>query len=470
LLQPATAQELYVDSCNTALLPADVCCELGDCDSDGSNRKFTVSKGSCNSGDEVCYAVGSQDGSAVIGENSCNGDNACTNAGLEGDIIIGNNSCEGFAACANLGSYSLARVGNGSCKCDDCCGCLKHEAGVYIPDNSCNELETGSNGDQCCKDASTTGSLDTTTAPAFGDAIKDYTLPAPDCSITADRNVKCDFTGIAPATGTLALSITGYTECTGAATRSADISLPVATAIAAGGEHSVTIELTTATLDLTAESSEAFEFCLLTSLQDDSGKEVIYQGQKITATFTVDLDFEVTGGIASEEYNGFEEKAVDKTYGVTAFQCDINRNEITTSPALAIGTTLFICLDSTDANTVIQTVETLVVSKTGVTPSNVLNANTELQGEGTIAVTIGTRPYVEFFEDTTTNLEISGTVTLADGVGRRHLARILQSELLEEFELQVELEAVEDIESSANSAAFGTAAIALLGATIVAIM
>eukprot|EP00526_Cylindrotheca_closterium_P010581 CAMPEP_0113605058 /NCGR_PEP_ID=MMETSP0017_2-20120614/2123_1 /TAXON_ID=2856 /ORGANISM="Cylindrotheca closterium" /LENGTH=402 /DNA_ID=CAMNT_0000513519 /DNA_START=431 /DNA_END=1638 /DNA_ORIENTATION=+ /assembly_acc=CAM_ASM_000147 len=350
-------------------------------------------------------------------------------------------------------------------------GALEDQLEVYIPDNSCNELETGSNGDQCCKDASTTGSLDTTTAPAFGDAIKDYTLPAPDCSITADRNVKCDFTGIAPATGTLALSITGYTDCTGAAARSTDISLPTgaATANAAGGLHSVTIDLTTATLDLTAASSEEFKFCLLTSLKDGTGNEVIYQGQKITATFTVDLDFEVTGGIASEEYNGFEEKAVDKTYGVTAFQCDINRNEITTSPALAIGTTLFICLDSTDANTVIASVATLEASKTGLT-SNVLNGNTEKQGEGTGAVTIGTRPYVEFFKDATP-LQISGTVTLADSGGRRHLARILQSELSEEFELQVELEAVEEIdESSANSSTAATAAVALLGAIIVAIM
>jgi len=327
---------------------------------------------------------------------------------------------------------------------------------------------------------SATAQITTTTPPSpsptnappplpFGQNIKTYTLLAPVCSTTAEDNVKCDFTGIAPATGNLAFSVTAYTDCTGAAEVGVSLSTGATTATAVDGAHSVTIDIATTT-DLTVESSEEFKFCLLTSLKDDNGQEMFYQGQKISATFNTDGNF-AFGSIDSVQFDGISGVAdnIDKTFGVSAKRCDIDRNEIT-SPALAIGTTLFICLDSTDANTVIQTVETLVVSKTGVTPSNVLNANTELQGEGTIAVTIGTRPYVEFFEDTTTNLEISGTVTLADGVGRRHLARILQSELLEEFELQVELEAVEDIESSANSAAFGTAAIALLGATIVAIM
>mmetsp|Transcript_15377 Transcript_15377/g.37847 ORF Transcript_15377/g.37847 Transcript_15377/m.37847 type:complete len:200 (+) Transcript_15377:1700-2299(+) len=199
---------------------------------------------------------------------------------------------------------------------------------------------------------------------------------------------------------------------------------------------------------------------------------MLYQGQKIKATFTADGGFTVSG-ITSVEFDGIN-AAVDedsKTFGISAKRCDVNRNALTSPPALAVGTTLFICIDSTDVNAVIKSVDTFGATKTsGGALTNLLTGNTEVKGEGTDAVTIGTRPFVQFFADTTP-LEIRGTVTLEvtdNGVTRRHLVRILQTGLSEEFELEVELEAVE--ESSANSAAFSTAAVALSGGIIAAIM
>jgi len=308
-----------------------------------------------------------------------------------------------------------------------------------------------------------------TNAPQTTINLQDYTLPAPVCTINGDDNVQCDCTGIVPAAGNLDYSITGFADCTGTAARSAEISLPVATATAASGAHSVTIDLNT-NFDLAHGASQVFEFCLLTNLKDGNNKEMIYQGQRIKATFQGNGGFTVSD-IASGAFNGLNNVVVDKTFAITARRCDINRNTIT-SPALAIGVSLFICVDSTDANTVVKSVDTFGATKTsGATPTDLLTGNTEVRVEGTGAVTIGTRPFVEFFV-TSAPLQISGTVTLAvkdtNGRVRRHLARILLSGLSEEFGLQVELEAVE--ESSANSAAFGTAAIALLGATIVAIM
>mmetsp|Transcript_15388 Transcript_15388/g.37886 ORF Transcript_15388/g.37886 Transcript_15388/m.37886 type:complete len:199 (+) Transcript_15388:1229-1825(+) len=198
---------------------------------------------------------------------------------------------------------------------------------------------------------------------------------------------------------------------------------------------------------------------------------MLYQGQKIKATFTADGGFTVSG-ITSVEFDGIN-AAVDedsKTFGISAKRCDVNRNALTSPPALAVGTTLFICIDSTDANAVIKSVNTFGAEKNGVALTDLLTGNTEVKGEGTDAVTIGTRPFVQFFDDTTP-LEIRGTVTLEvtdNGATRRHLVRVLQTGLSEEFELEVELEAVED--SSANSAAFSTAAVALLGAIVVATM
>jgi len=161
---------------------------------------------------------------------------------------------------------------------------------------------------------------------------------------------------------------------------------------------------------------------------------------------------------------------------------DVNRNEIITSGALKIGETLFICIDSADDSATITSVDSFGATKTtGATPTDLLNGNTEVLGEGSAAVTIGTRPFASFFQDTVP-LEVVGTVTLQvanNGPVRRRMVRILQSsgqagELkqngqAEEFEVKVEVEINE--ESSAPSA-FGssTGAVALLGAVAVAVM
>ncbi|CAJ1950120.1 unnamed protein product [Cylindrotheca closterium] len=384
--------------------------------------------------------------------------------------------------CTHLGNRErLARIGHNSCNCDNCCRCLRiDQEEVYIPDNSCNELETDSNTPQCCSGENTKGSFDTTTpttvtptppsnaaggsggdsGPTFN--LQDYTVPAPVCAITGDDNVQCDFTGIVPATGKLAYSITDFETCEGDAARATDISIAgTATTTATAGADTVTIDLTTS-FSLADGASENFVFCLLTSLSDKNGNEMFYQGQKIVATFAANGAFTVSN-IASEKFEGINDQINnnEKTFGVTATRCDVDRTPITGS-ALAVGTTLFICIDSTDNSTVISSVDSFGAKKgTNVSVTDLLLGNTEIQGLGTAAVIIGTRPFARFFADTTA-LDISGSVTLDvtdNGTTRRRLlARILQSGETDEFELQVELEAVE--ESSATGSGVGTAAVA----------
>ncbi|CAJ1954168.1 unnamed protein product [Cylindrotheca closterium] len=300
------------------------------------------------------------------------------------------------------------------------------------------------------------------TPTAFGQII-DYSLAAPTCAITADDNVQCDFASILPLTGNLAFSITGYGDCTGTATRDLEMSLSAATATAVAGASTVSVDLNTG-FTIADGASEAFEFCLLTSLKDGSGNEMFYQGQKISATFTADGGFTVAG-ITSEQFDGISGTiATDtKTFGVTATRCDGHDTRVPIStPALALGTTLFICLDTDDDSVVIQSVDTFLGSKTNVASTNLLSGNTEVLGANSAAATVGTRPFSTFFADTDT-IDIAGTVTLvvtSNNLRRRHLARILQTGA-DEFDVRVEVEPIE--ESSAPSS-FSVASFAFLGA------
>lgn len=299
------------------------------------------------------------------------------------------------------------------------------------------------------------------TPTAFG-ALQDYALPAPTCTITTDDEVQCDFASIVPATGALAYSITSYADCTGTAARTAEMTLSATTGTAAAGLSTVSVDLDTS-FTMVDGATEVFEFCLLTSLEDGSGNEMYYQGQKISATFTADGGFTVSG-IASDQFDGVS-GTVDtntKTFAITATRCDGHVSRAPTSTALTLGTTLFICLDSDDDSAVIQSVDTFLGSKTNVASTDLLTGNTEVLGLATAAATVGTRPFSAFFTDADT-MDIVGTVTLVvtnNNLRRRHLARILQTGS-DEFEVQVEMNPVE--ESSAAST-YSVASIAFLGA------
>ena len=295
--------------------------------------------------------------------------------------------------------------------------------------------------------------------------LVDYNVPAPTCSITADDNVLCDFSSIQPLTGNLAYSITGFGDCTGTATRDTEMSLSAATAVAVGGATSVTIDLNTA-FDMADGASEAFEFCLLTSLKDGSDREMFYQGQKISATFTADGGFTVSG-ITSTQFDGVS-GVVDtnqKTFTISAYQCDETRAAAST--ALSLGTTLFICIDSDDDAATILSVDTFSGFKSTLASTDLLSGNTEVQGAGSAAVTIGTRPFASFFADANP-MTIEGTVTLQISNNRvRRYLRILQSENEREFEVQIAMESAAQPDSSAPAYA---SALALLGSTLAAAM
>ena len=108
--------------------------------------------------------------------------------------------------------------------------------------------------------------------------------------------------------------------------------------------------------------------------------------------------------VETAEFNGIsgDVDTSTKTFGVTAFRCNpVDRS--TATGALAIGKILVICIDSGDENVRITAVNEFTGRKTGDnTPTSLKPdvANTEILGEGTSQLTIGTRPFAKFFVST----------------------------------------------------------------------
>mmetsp|Transcript_36520 Transcript_36520/g.88509 ORF Transcript_36520/g.88509 Transcript_36520/m.88509 type:complete len:336 (+) Transcript_36520:290-1297(+) len=277
--------------------------------------------------------------------------------------------------------------------------------------------------------------------------LQDYIITAPTCSITNDLNVQCDFSNIEPLDGNIASFITGFDNCQGTATRDSELSLSAASGIAVNGAYSVIIDVNT-NFNLANGDSETYTFCLMTHLRDANDNLMIYQGQKISTTFTANTEFTVSN-LDTQVFDGVgsDVDSDSKIFTITARRCDLSRNEITT-PAVAIGDSLFICIDTESPNVVIAAVNGFFGSKTNVPQTDLLLGNTEILGVGTNAITIGTRPFVKFFEDTSP-LEIFGTVTLDiannvfvnNGVRSRQLARTLQTNGKNKFDVEVEVEA-----------------------------
>ncbi|CAJ1954174.1 unnamed protein product [Cylindrotheca closterium] len=285
--------------------------------------------------------------------------------------------------------------------------------------------------------------------------LQDYILNAPACSISQeDLNVHCDFSNIEPLDGNIAHFITGFDNCQGSAARDSELSLSAATGTAVSGGYSVIVDINT-DFNLTNGESETFTFCLLTHLRDASNNLMIYQGEKINSTFTSDGEFTVSD-LDTETFDGVnvDVNSDTKIFAVTAYRCDLSRNQITTPP-VAVGVTLLICIDTGDTKVVISAVNGFYGVKTNVAQTDLLAGNTEVLGLSTDTVTIGTRPFVKFFEDTDL-LEVLGTVSLDigdSGASRQLRMRKLQVGGKEDtFDVKVEVETQREASVAARHA------------------
>ena len=300
--------------------------------------------------------------------------------------------------------------------------------------------------------------------------LQDYTLNALACSISQDLNLHCDFSNIDPLDGNIAHFITGFDNCQGSAARDPELSLSAATGTAVNGavngDYSVIVDIDT-DFNLTNGESETFTFCLLTHLRDASDNLMIYQGEKINSTFSSNGEFTVLD-LDTETFDGVnvDVNSDSKIFAVAAYRCDLSRNEITTPP-VAVGVTLLICIDTGDTNVVISAVSGFYGVKTNIAQTDLLAGNTEVLGVGTDAITIGTRPFVKFFEDTDP-LEVLGTVSLVigdNGASRQLRVRKLQVGGKEDtFDVKVEVEAQRESSMAARHACATTGLVAVLAA------
>jgi hypothetical protein len=66
-----------------------------------------------------------------VGNNSCNGDHACFEAGLSGSSSVGNSSCNGDAACFEAGfNGSSSSIANRSCNSSSVSSVCANNAGT----------------------------------------------------------------------------------------------------------------------------------------------------------------------------------------------------------------------------------------------------------------------------------------------------------------------------------------------------
>ncbi|KAL3937268.1 MAG: hypothetical protein SGBAC_007599 [Bacillariaceae sp.] len=301
--------------------------------------------------------------------------------------------------------------------------------------------------------------------------LQDYTLNAPACSISQDLNVDCDYSNIDPLDGNIAHFITGFDNCQGGAARHSELSLSTATGTAVNGDYSVTVDIDT-DFNLANGESEIFTFCLLTHLRDASDNLMLYQGEKINSTFTSDGEFTMSD-LATVTFDGVNDvvNSDSKTFALTAYRCDLSRNEITTPP-VAVGVTLLICIDTGDTNVAISAVNGFYGVKTNVAQTDLLAGNTEVLGLGTDEITIGTRPFVKFFDDTDP-LQVLGTVSIDigdNGASRQLRARKVQIRGKEDtFDVKVEVEAQQEASVAARNTCVTTETIAVLVALIISL-
>jgi len=111
-----------------------------DAHDDARLLEFNQGANTCN-GRNACENAGGLGGILNIGNNSCNRDAACTYAGQEGNANIGDGSCIGPYACSEAGAYrgtSNVTVGDGSCVGHFACQKSGRIGDANIGMNSCN--------------------------------------------------------------------------------------------------------------------------------------------------------------------------------------------------------------------------------------------------------------------------------------------------------------------------------------------
>jgi len=118
-----------------------------------------------------------------------------------------------------------------------------------------------------------------------------------------------------------------------------------------------------ANVDYTSGHEGEVNFCIKTDLTESS-EIMYYRSQRVNITFTYNGKFSVTS-FNTTEYGGISKDTTiaTKSFGVTAVICDNEGNTLTSSPGLAIGDNLFVCIKTKDEGTNIAAITDFTAEK-----------------------------------------------------------------------------------------------------------
>ena len=232
--------------------------------------------------------------------------------------------------------------------------------------------------------------------------------------------------------------------------------------------YSVTISLANSAV---SAGAQPINFCLKVEVKDSNRDVYDWIGQKITLGVDLDGEFSTGSDLTTTAFDGIT--AINDigtvTFGVTAYRCD-ETGETSSDSILELGENFFLCVEGVQDAVIINDIDSLDATKTGVTDLALIdgatpNSNTFVYGKQSEKVVVATRLPATFFEDDEV-VTLVGTAVIVTGGGIRKLAqvRIMQeSPQSADFSMTVEVES----SSAASLSAFGVAAAFGLVATLV---
>jgi len=297
-----------------------------------------------------------------------------------------------------------------------------------------------------------------TVSPTFAGA-PDFSIVLDTCSFTesSDGTDVGDISCVFNATGGINHNVSSAiynSNCSSPAPAGVTQDANPAFDLVSGSEKSsiynVTISLTSAAIPKGATS---INFCLKTEVKDSNGDVYDWTGQKIALGVAVDGTFGSfsTSDLTTSIFNGNTNDAKDvgtTTFTVQAFRCD-STGVTVSNEVLSFGENFFLCVTGHQSAVVIDSINTLKVSKSDVSTNfNLItsgnnNANTIVYGAGTNAVVIATLLPAKFFV-TSGDITLSGDATIRTSGSERQLVRIERKPSVSDsadFSMEIEVEA-----------------------------
>ena len=360
--------------------------------------------------------------------------------------------------------FTLA-AGNDFCNIDSKGGCSASD-----PSDTCAPVDT--------QVPSSVPSKDPTPAPTYAAApLFDITLVS--CVFTPATtdvgDITCSFSAFGGEDHTITSAVYAI-DCAGSAPTGVEQDgNPTPTLLNGDGTtqeestYSVTISLANSAV---SAGAQPINFCLKVEVKDSNGDVYDWIGQKITLGVDIDGEFSTGSDLTTTTFDGntdFNDIGTT-TFSVTAFRCDNTGDAFPEDTILELGENFYLCVEGDQDAVIINDIESLDATKTGVTDLALIdgatpNSNTFVYGKETGKVVVATRLPATFFE-ADGDVTLEGTADIVTGGGTRKLAQV---RIMQESPQSADFSMIVEVESSsaASLSTFGVAAVFGLVAALV---